>query len=57
MKKINSKYLNINRCALFQVESYIEVPVELYCIMKELLRNLNDTIDVLGNAITFEQIA
>ena len=49
--------MNINRCALFQVESYIEVPVELYCIMKELLRNLNDTIDVLGNAITFEQIA
>ena len=48
--------MNINRCALFQVESYIEVPVELYCIMKELLRSFNDTIDVSGNVITFQKI-
>ena len=50
------KNMNINRCALFQEESYIEVPVELYCIMKELLRSFNDTIDVSGNVITFQKI-
>ena len=46
--------MNINRCALFQAESYIEVPVELYWIMNKLLRSFNDTIDVLRNAITFQ---
>ena len=45
--------MNINRGALFQVEYYTEVPVEVYCIMKELWRSFNDTIDVLDNVITF----
>ena len=46
--------MNVNECAVFQVEPYIEVPVELYWIMKELLRGSNDTIGVLGNVITFQ---
>ena len=46
-KKTNSKYMNINKCALFEIKSYIQVPVELYCSMKGLLSILNDNSDVL----------
>lgn len=48
-KKTNSKYMNINKCALFEIKSYIQVPAELYCSMKGLLSSLNDNIDVLGS--------
>ena len=40
--------MNINKCALFEIKSYIQVPAELYCSMKGLLSSLNDNIDVLG---------
>ena len=41
--------MNINKCALFEIKHYIQVPVELYCSMKGLLSSLNDNSDVLGN--------
>ena len=46
--------MSINRFALLQVEFYIEVPVEWYCIIKDLLRSFNETVDALGNVITFQ---
>ena len=48
-KKANSKYMNINKCALFEIKSDIEVPVELYCNIKGLLSSLNDNSDVLDS--------
>ena len=39
--------MNINKCALFEIKSYFQVTVGLYCSMKGLLSILNDNSDVL----------